>query len=83
MWANFFNALRASRSREIRAMRNGRKLEQLWIGHSEAVADLHYDVGNRTEDEQFIQETYFGLVCDPALNGIAASVHQVPQRVGA
>jgi len=45
-------------------MRNGRKLEQLWIGHSEAVADLHYDVSNRTEDEQFIEDTYFSLVCN-------------------
>lgn len=63
VWESFFNSLRASRSREIRALENGRKLEQLWIGHSEAVADLHYDVANREEDQAFIEEHYFGQVC--------------------
>lgn len=79
VWDNFFNALRASRSREIRAMRNGRKLEQLWIGHSEAVADLHYDVGNRTEDEQFIEDTYFGFVCDGSSSAATPTLEEQPQ----
>jgi integrase len=63
VWSNFFNSLRASRSREIRALKNGRKLEQLWIGHSEAVADLHYDVGHCDQDQQFIEDNYFEQVC--------------------
>ena len=60
-------------------MRNGRKLEQLWIGHSEAVADLHYDVGNRTEDEQFIEDTYFGFVCDGSSGAVIPTREEQPQ----
>ena len=63
VWSNFFNSLRASRSREIRALENGRKLEQLWIGHTEAVADLHYDVANCEQDQKFIEDHYFDKVC--------------------
>jgi hypothetical protein len=63
VWDSFFNSLRASRSREIRALENGRKLEQLWIGHSEAVADLHYDVANCDQDQKFIEDHYFEQVC--------------------
>ena len=42
-WEGFLKALRASRSREIRRMHNGRFLESQIVGHSEEVADKHYD----------------------------------------
>jgi hypothetical protein len=43
IWKNFFNALRSTRSQEIRRMANGRSLEIMLIGHTAAVADKHYD----------------------------------------
>ena len=42
-WEGFLKALRASRSREVRRMDNGRFLESQIVGHSEEVADKHYD----------------------------------------
>ena len=42
-WEGFLKALRASRSREIRRLDNGRFLESQIVGHSEEVADKHYD----------------------------------------
>ena len=63
VWSNFFNSLRASRSREIRVLENGRKLEHMWIGHTEAVADLYYDVANCDKDQTFIEDHYFDQVC--------------------
>ena len=59
VWSNFFNSLRASRSREIRVLENGRKLEHMWIGHTEAVADLYYDVANCDKEPAFIEDHYF------------------------
>ena len=48
-WGGFLKALRASRSREVRRMDNGRFLESQIVGHSEEVADKHYDaVKSRT-----------------------------------
>ena len=51
-WEGFLKALRASRSREVRRMDNGRFLETQICGHSEEVADLHYDAVEEADFEQ-------------------------------
>ena len=51
-WEGFLKALRASRSREVRRMDNGRFLESQIVGHSEEVADLHYDAVEESDFEQ-------------------------------
>lgn len=43
VWRKFLISLRSSRSIEVRRLPNGRFLEAEWIGHSEDVADEHYD----------------------------------------
>ena len=35
----------------------------MWIGHTEAVADLYYDVANCDKDQTFIEDHYFDQVC--------------------
>jgi hypothetical protein len=62
VWPNFFNSLRASRSMEIRALPNGRRLEMMWIGHRAEVADLHYDVNNTPETQRFYESEYYSHV---------------------
>lgn len=42
-WANLFNSMRASRSREIRRMPNGELLESKWLGHTDMTALESYD----------------------------------------
>lgn len=42
-WPELFNALRASRSREIRRMPNGELLESKWLGHTDMTALESYD----------------------------------------
>ena len=49
VWPEFFNSLRASRVVEIRQLPNGRKLEEMIIGHSAEVADLAYHPKVREE----------------------------------
>ena len=51
-WEGFLKALRASRSREVRRMDNGRFLESQIVGHSEEVADKHYDAVEESDFEQ-------------------------------
>ena len=51
-WEGFLKALRASRSREVRRMKNGRFLESQIVGHSEEVADKHYDDLEHSDFEQ-------------------------------
>jgi len=51
-WEGFLKALRASRSREVRRMDNGRFLESQIVGHSEEVADKHYDDLEHSDFEQ-------------------------------
>lgn len=42
-WPELFNAMRASRSREIRRMSNGELLESKWLGHTDMTALESYD----------------------------------------
>ena len=35
----------------------------LWIGHTEAVADLYYDVANCDKEPAFIEDHYFDQGC--------------------
>ncbi len=42
-WPNLIKSLRSSRSKEYRRLKNGSFLESIWIGHSEEVAEKHYD----------------------------------------
>ena len=51
--AEGFRALRASRSREVRRMDNGRFLETQICGHSEEVADSHYDAVQESDLNRF------------------------------
>ena len=51
-WCGFLKALRASRSREVRRMENGRFLESQIVGHSAEVADNHYDALQESDFEQ-------------------------------
>jgi hypothetical protein len=51
-WEGLLKALRASRSREVRRMDNGRFLESQIVGHSEEVADKHYDDLEHSDFEQ-------------------------------
>jgi len=52
-WPSLRNALRSSRTKEIRRMRNGTYLEQKLIGHSREIADQHYDGMMQSDFEMF------------------------------
>ncbi len=52
-WAYLRNALRSTRTKEIRRMRNGTYLEQKLIGHSKEIADQHYDGMMQSDFELF------------------------------
>ncbi|NDC37811.1 MAG: hypothetical protein EBZ48_07130, partial [Proteobacteria bacterium] len=59
VWPSFFNTLRANCSRDFRRM-FGNAAEAYCIGHSEAVADAHYDHFSAA-DIQRMQATFANL----------------------
>lgn len=59
VWKSFFNSLRASRVVEIRQLPNGRKLEEMIIGHSAKIADMAYHPKARLEENHDVVKKLF------------------------
>ena len=64
VWSCLIQSLRASRSKDIRRMKNGRFLEARWIGHSEAITDQHYDDVMESDLEDIYGSTEIRLAAD-------------------
>ena len=65
VWPSLFRSLRASRSRDIRRnIPNGRFFESAWIGHSEDIADEHYDDVLESDLEAIYDPTRLRLATD-------------------
>ena len=59
-WAELFNSLRASRSREIRRMPNGVLLEEKWLGHTSMIARESYDDILKTDFDLVREDSSWG-----------------------
>ena len=73
VWPEFFNSLRASRSREYRRSL-GPAAEAAWIGHSQEIAAMHYDDVLKSDFETAKAECFKTAVPAKSLEAVCKRV---------